>query len=79
MQEQGDEMKRGTLLLLLLLIQVLSAYAQWEPTNGPYGAGRQLYGNDVGYVAATMIRGGDLYAVVNVRIYRSTDNGVTWK
>jgi photosystem II stability/assembly factor-like uncharacterized protein len=67
--EKGEVMKRAFLLLFVLCW--ISANAQWEQTNGPYGS-RQILaiagtGNDTIYVSS-------IYSGV----FRSDDNGITW-
>lgn len=51
----------------LLLLPVSSSYTQWTPTNGPYGG-----------FAGVVASGSSLFAR-SWGIYRSTDQGLTWK
>lgn len=61
-------MKRAILLIAVLFL-FSNINAQWQKTNGPYGA----------YIRCTVVNGTTVFAGGQYsQLYKSTDNGLTW-
>ena len=62
-------MKSKLLYVIVLVSLSINSFAQWQPTNGPYGAN----------VRDIVIDGSNIYAATyGGGIYLSTDNCLSW-